>query len=221
MLLIHPLPSMPCAAFPGSCSLGSVFVHCLPESNVAQREEGAAKEGAGAGGGWLPAWPSALRLPTGWAHHRHGPPGAPHAVEHCHGHHQRRESRGPHFPQARDSQGLRWGRRVMGSSPLSPHLLPPCPQHGRVRGPVYPAGHHGEGCLSVSGHHPAPQVQVRMWWGVAFVTFGEEVGSQQGPVLFSDMSCCSLMPWAEVSDPDSAAAGGENRCAKCSFSLLG
>ena len=109
----------------------------------------------------------------------------------------------------------------MGSSPLSPHLLPPCPQHGRVRGPVYPAGHHGEGCLSVSGHHPAPQVQVRMWWGVAFVTFGEEVGSQQGPVLFSDMSCCSLMPRAEVSDPDSAAAGGENRCAKCSFSLLG
>ena len=40
-------------------------MHCLPESNVAQREEGAAKEGAGAGGGWLPAWPSALRLPTG------------------------------------------------------------------------------------------------------------------------------------------------------------
>ena len=73
MLLIHPLPSMPCAAFPGSCPWGSDFVHCLPESNIAQREEGAAKECAGTGGGWLPAWPSALcPLPP----HRMSPPQA-------------------------------------------------------------------------------------------------------------------------------------------------
>ena len=37
MLLIRPLPSKACAPFPGSCPLGSDFVHYLPESNVAQR----------------------------------------------------------------------------------------------------------------------------------------------------------------------------------------
>ena len=40
---------MALAPFPGSCPLGSDFVRCLPESNVDQREEGAAKEGAGTG----------------------------------------------------------------------------------------------------------------------------------------------------------------------------
>lgn len=49
------------------------------------------------------------------------------------------------LPTGKRFPGAEVGQAGDGVSPLSPHLLSPCPQHGRVRGPVYPAGHHGEG----------------------------------------------------------------------------
>lgn len=42
-----------------------------------------------------------------------------------------------------------------------------CPQHGGMRGALYPLGHHGERAAEMSRQHPAPEEQVRSWGGPA------------------------------------------------------
>lgn len=85
---------------------------------------------------------------------------------------------------------------------------------------MYPAGHHGEGHLSVSGHQSASQVQVRRWW--AFVTFLEAPllpswRAPLGPVLSTVTWECPVAPSLHgqrqvVARPRSAAADGESHC---------
>lgn len=109
-----------------------------------------------------------------------------------------------------------------GALPLfTSSLLPP--QHGRMRGSVYAAGHHGEGHLSVSGHHSAPQVQVRICWGVAFVTFLGGRGGPPGPMLSTDTWGGVLLPYpvgrGMWSGPCSTA-DREICCAERNFSRL-
>lgn len=41
------------------------------------------------------------------------------------------------------------------------------PQHGGMRGALYPSGHHGEWAAEMSWQHPAPEEQVRAWGGPA------------------------------------------------------
>lgn len=60
---------------------------------------------------------------------------------------------------------------------------------------MYPAGHHGEGRLSVSGHHSAPQVQVRRWWDRGYlVTF-------LGGAGLVNQALCSLLTLERVPLP--------------------
>lgn len=195
-----PLPSTcPVLPFPGSCPRGATCALPAREQHR-QREEGAAKECAGTGGGWLQPGPLALcPLPPQDEPTTGMDPQARRMLWNTimgiirEGRAVVLTSHRQEIPRARGGAG-----GVMESSPLSPHLLSPCPQHGRVRGPVYPAGYYGERRLSVSGHHPAPQVQVRIWWGVAFVTFGEKWESIRPCALLTCERVLSLpMPRAE------------------------
>lgn len=56
---------------------------------------------------------------------------------------------------------------------LCPPLNPPLsPQHGGVRGPLHPPGHHGEWAAQVSRQHSAPEEQVRAWQEFSMSAWG-------------------------------------------------
>lgn len=217
----------PKPGFPKSCPLGEAL--CVLSAREQNCLEGGSHGGYNNQKRQAPSLaPSPLFLPTGWTHHGHGPPGTPHVVEHHCEHHQRRESCGPYIPQARDSRGLgynRWAEWKAPHTPAPAYFLSPVPQHGRMWGSVYPTGHHGKGHLSVSGHHSAPQVQVRIYaWGhLCYLLWWERMSTRPCALYWHLGGSCSPYHVGRSmwSGPCVTIADRKSCCAERNFSRLG